>query len=52
MSTAVPQRRSVAIFGTSDHVNELDPGGSMNQVSPGNGPATSMRPLGMENMWG
>ena len=33
-------------------LNELAPGGFMNHVSPGKGPAVSIRPLGIENMCG
>ena len=50
--TAVPQSRSRGRFGASCQVNELAPGELRNQLSPGNGPAISMRPLGIENMCG
>jgi hypothetical protein len=52
MRTAVPQSRSRGRFGASCQLNELAPGVFRNQLSPGKGPATSMRPLGIEKRCG
>ena len=53
ISTAVPQTRSLAIFGMGSQPKTLPgPGGLKNHVSSGKGPATITRPDGMANMCG
>ena len=54
ISTAVPQSRSVGMFGIVLPAvrRSPGPGGLRNQVSSGNGPATIVRPDGMANMCG